>query len=65
MADTTYHSRFGGLWIDESKSRPSYFEKKKQKAFICAVADLSGVVRVSADKSFLLLFFPRIQLASA
>jgi hypothetical protein len=29
-----------------------FFEKKKQKAFVCAVADLAGKVRVSTNKSF-------------
>jgi hypothetical protein len=31
-----------------------FFEKKKQKAFVCAVADLAGKVRVSTNKSFLI-----------
>jgi hypothetical protein len=29
-----------------------FFEKKKQKAFVCAVADLAGKVRVSTQKLF-------------
>jgi hypothetical protein len=29
-----------------------FFEKKKQKAFVRAVADLAGKVRVSTNKSF-------------
>jgi hypothetical protein len=39
-------------------------EKKKQKAFVCAVADLSGKVRVSTNKSFLVLFLEKGLLAS-
>jgi hypothetical protein len=33
-----------------------FFKKKKQKAFVCAVADSSGEVRVSARKSFCFFF---------
>jgi hypothetical protein len=40
-----------------------FFEKKKQKAFVCAVADLAGKVRVSTDKSFLVLFLEKGLLA--
>jgi hypothetical protein len=41
-----------------------FFEKKKQKAFVCAVADLAGKVRVSTRKSFLVLFLEKGLLAS-
>jgi hypothetical protein len=41
-----------------------FFEKKKQKAFVCAVADSSGEVRVSTRKSFLVLFLEKGLLAS-
>jgi hypothetical protein len=41
-----------------------FFEKKKQKAFVCAVADSSGEVRISARKSFLVLFLEKGLLAS-
>jgi hypothetical protein len=40
-----------------------FFEKKKQKAFVCAVADLVGKVRVSTRKSFLVLFLEKGLLA--
>jgi hypothetical protein len=40
-----------------------FFEKKKQKAFVCAVADLAGKVRVSTRKSFLVLFLEKGLLA--
>jgi hypothetical protein len=40
-----------------------FFEKKKQKAFVCAVADLAGEVRVSTNKSFLVLFLEKGLLA--
>jgi hypothetical protein len=40
-----------------------FFEKKKQKAFVCAVADLAGKVRVSTNKSFLVLFLEKGLLA--
>jgi hypothetical protein len=40
-----------------------FFEKKKQKAFVCAVAESSGEVRVSTDKSFLVLFLEKGLLA--
>jgi hypothetical protein len=40
-----------------------FFEKKKQKAFYCAVADLAGKVRVSTRKSFLVLFLEKGLLA--
>jgi hypothetical protein len=40
-----------------------FFEKKKQKAFVCAVADSSGEVRVSTRKSFLVLFLEKGLLA--
>jgi hypothetical protein len=40
-----------------------FFEKKKQKAFVCAVADLAGKVRVSTNKSFLVLFCKKELLA--
>jgi len=40
-----------------------FFEKKKQKAFVCAVADLAGKVRVSTNKSFLALFLEKGLLA--
>jgi hypothetical protein len=36
-----------------------FFEKKNQKTFMSAVADLTGKVRDSAVKSFLLLFFKK------
>jgi hypothetical protein len=41
-----------------------FFEKKKQKAFVCAVADLAGKVRVSTNKSFLVFFLEKGLLAS-
>jgi hypothetical protein len=41
-----------------------FFEKKKQKAFVCAVADLAGKVRVSTRKSFLVLFLEKGLLAT-
>jgi hypothetical protein len=40
-----------------------FFEKKKQKAFVCAVADLARKVRVSTNKSFLVLFLEKGLLA--
>jgi hypothetical protein len=40
-----------------------FFEKKKQKAFVRAVADLAGKVRVSTNKSFLVLFLEKGLLA--
>jgi hypothetical protein len=40
-----------------------FFEKKKQKAFLYARADLPGKVRVSARKSFLVLFLEKGHLA--
>jgi hypothetical protein len=51
--------------IHRKKGKAFFFEKKKQKAFVCAVADLAGKIRVSTRKSFLVLFLTRIQLASA
>jgi hypothetical protein len=39
------------------------FEKKKQEAFVCAVADLAGKVRVSTRKSFLVFFLEKGLLA--
>jgi hypothetical protein len=45
-------------WLVESA------EKKKQKAFVCAVADLAGKVRVSTNKSFLVLFCKKELLSS-
>jgi hypothetical protein len=42
-----------------------FFEKKKQKAFVCAVADLAGKVRVSTRKSFLVLFLEKGLLATS
>jgi hypothetical protein len=41
-----------------------FFEKKKQKAFVWAVADLAGKVRVSTNKSFLVLFLEKGLLAA-
>jgi hypothetical protein len=41
-----------------------FFEKKKQKAFVCAVAELSGEVRVGTRKRFLVLFLEKGLLAS-
>jgi hypothetical protein len=41
-----------------------FFEKKKQKAFVWAVADLAGKVRVSTRKSFLVLFLEKGLLAT-
>jgi hypothetical protein len=40
-----------------------FFEKKKQKAFVCAIADLAGKLRVSTRKSFLVLFLEKGLLA--
>jgi hypothetical protein len=40
-----------------------FFEKKKQKAFACAATDSAGKVRVSTDKSFLVLFLEKGLLA--
>jgi hypothetical protein len=45
-------------WLVESA------EKKKQKAFVRAVADSSGEVRVSTRKGFLVLFLEKGLLAS-
>jgi len=42
-----------------------FFEKKKQKAFVCAVADLAGKIRVSTNKSFLVLFLEKGLLATS
>jgi hypothetical protein len=36
-----------------------FFEKKKQKAFVCAVADLFEKVRVSAGKDFWFVFLKK------
>jgi hypothetical protein len=36
-----------------------FFAKKNQKTFASAVADSSGMNRVSAHKSFLLLFYKK------
>jgi hypothetical protein len=41
----------------EAESKQSFFEKKDQKTFVCLVRD-------SAGKSFLLLFFKKEELAS-
>jgi hypothetical protein len=41
-----------------------FFEKKKQKAFVCAVAGLAGKVCVSTRKSFLVLFLEKGLLAA-
>ncbi len=43
-------------------SKRFFFEKKKQKAFITAVAD-SPATRAQANKSFLVLFFKKELLA--
>jgi hypothetical protein len=40
-----------------------FFEKKKQKGFVYGVADLAGKVRVSTNKSFLVLFLEKGLLA--
>jgi hypothetical protein len=45
------------------RGKAFFFEKKKQKAFVCAVADSSGEVRVSTRKSFLVLFLEKGLLA--
>jgi hypothetical protein len=44
-------------------SEQSFFEKKDQKAFARADADLSGLIRDSTDQSFLLLFLEKEDLA--
>jgi hypothetical protein len=38
--------------IHRKQGKAFFFEKKKQKAFLCAVADLAGKVRVSTKKAF-------------
>jgi hypothetical protein len=48
---------------DRKQGKAFFFEKKKQKAFVCAVADLAGKVRVSTRKSFLVLFLEKGRLA--
>jgi hypothetical protein len=49
----------GGYWVGR---KAFFFEKKKQKAFMRAVADLSGD-HPTGDKSFLVLFFKKELLA--
>jgi hypothetical protein len=47
----------------KKQGKAFFFEKKKQKAFVCGVADLAGKVRVSTRKSFLVLFLEKGLLA--
>jgi hypothetical protein len=47
----------GSEWDYQGKA--FFFEKKMQKAFVCAVADLFGKLRVSTRKSFLVLFLEK------
>jgi len=53
---TLYNTNRPGGWPIEKQGKAFFFEKKKQKAFVCAVADLAGKFRVSTRKSFLVLF---------
>jgi hypothetical protein len=53
-----------GGWCKTRQGRMFFFEKKNQKTFMSAVAALSGKVRDSTDKSFLLLFFKKEGLSS-
>jgi hypothetical protein len=55
----SYHA----LWRFK-QGKAFFFEKKKQKAFVGAVADLCGKVRVSTRKSFLVLFLEKGLIAS-
>jgi hypothetical protein len=50
--------------IDRKQGKAFFFEKKRQEAFVCAVADLAGKVRVTTGKSFLVLFLEKGLLAS-
>jgi hypothetical protein len=49
--------------IHRRQGKAFFFEKKKQKAFVCAIADLAEKVRVSTRKSFLVLFLEKGLLA--
>jgi hypothetical protein len=61
---TSYTNRPPWRLTHGKQGKAFFFEKKKQKAFVCAVADLAGKVRVSTRKSFLVLSYKKNGLLS-
>jgi hypothetical protein len=51
-----------GGWVMKQGRKYFFFEKKKQKTFICWLARPERSVRIPKSKSFLVLFFKKVLL---